>query len=492
MSQVIARENVLTSKSMYTVLCKEVYMRKVELTVNEQKKYEVIKKLVETDGNKNRAAMTLGVTRRTIDRLILIYRSEGKEGFSHKNKGRTPSNALSKETINEIVTLYENKYYDANFRHFGELLERNHGIKVSDSTIRKIMFDANILSPKAHRQTKRNLKNKLITQLNQTRSKKKQAVIKESIVQIDEHHPRRPRCSYTGEMLQMDASLHTWFGGFKSTLHAAIDDASGAIVGAYFEKQETLSGYYHVFEQILTDYGIPYMFYTDRRTVFEYKRTGECKVENNTLTQFAYACKQLGVDIKTTSVAQAKGRIERLFQTLQSRLCIELRLAGVTTIEQANEFLKSYLKEFNSQFALPLDSMPSVFETQPEKNQIDLILSVICERSIDNGHCIRIFNKHFIPVDENGTEVYFHSKTKALVIKTMNDKLYCSINDRIYCMDEIPEHETKSRYFKHQKPEEKKHPKKKRTIPPMDHPWRKDNFMKFVKAMEGHEEDWAA
>ena len=289
----------------------------------------------------------------------------------------------------------------------------------------------------------------------------------------------------------MDASLHLWFGESKATLHAAIDDASGSVVGAYFDRQETLNGYYNVFRQILTDYGIPYMFYTDRRTVFEYRRSGKGKLENNTMTQFAYACKQLGVEIKTTSIAQAKGRIERLFQTLQSRLVVELRLAGVTSIEQANEFLKSYLKEFNSRFALPLDSMPSVFEKQPEKDQIDLILSVITERIVDHGHCIRIFNKHFIPVDENGSRTCFNPKTKALIIKTLNGDLYCNINRRIYCLDEVPEHELSSRYFYGKGEPEKKIPKK-RYIPPMDHPWKKDNFMKFVKAMEGHELDWAS
>lgn len=467
-------------------------MRKVELTVNEQKKYEVIKKLVETNGNKNRAAKTLGVRRRTIDRLIIRYRSEGKAGFSHKNKGRSPANTLDSETINEIITLYENKYYGANFRHFGELLQKNHGITVSDSTIRRILFDAGFLSPKAHRKTKRELKKKLTAELNQTKSKKKKAVIKESIHQIDDPHPRRPRCSNTGEMIQMDASLHLWFGDSKTTLHAAIDDASGLVVGAYFDEQETLNGYYHVFRQILTDYGIPYMFYTDRRTVFEYKRSGDGKLENNVMTQFAYACKQLGVDIKTTSIPQAKGRIERLFQTLQSRLTVELRIAGVTTIEQANEFLSSYLKEFNSQFALPPDSMPSVFEKQPEKEQIDLFLSVITERVVDHGHCIRIFKKHFVPVDEYGCRTYFNPKTKVLVIKTLSGKLYCSIEKHIYCLDEIPDHELTSRYF-YGKEEPKEKPKpEKRYIPPMDHPWRKDNFMKFVKAMEGHELDWAS
>ena len=122
--------------------------------------------------------------------------------------------------------------------------------------------------------------------------------------------------------------------------------------GAYFTPQETLEGYYNVFHQILTNYGIPACFYTDKRTVFEYKRKGSSSLEKDTFTQFGYACKQLGVEIKTTSIPEAKGRVERMFGTLKSRLPIELRLADVTTLEQANEFLVSYVEEFNAKFAL--------------------------------------------------------------------------------------------------------------------------------------------
>lgn len=96
----------------------------------------------------------------------------------------------------------------------------------------------------------------------------------------------------------------------KSQLHIAVDDATGAIVGAYFDEQETLNGYYHVLEKILKTYDVPYMFYTDRRTVFEYKQKKFPSVEDDTFTQFGYACKQLGIQIKTTSVPQAKWRVE--------------------------------------------------------------------------------------------------------------------------------------------------------------------------------------
>lgn len=104
-------------------------------------------------------------------------------------------------------------------------------------------------------------------------------------------------------MIQMDASVHNWFGNIKTQLHIAVDDATGAIVGAYFDSQETLHGYYNVLHQILTTYGVPYKFLTDKRTVFEYKQKKSPSVEEDTFTQFGYACNQLGIEIQTTSIA---------------------------------------------------------------------------------------------------------------------------------------------------------------------------------------------
>lgn len=457
--------------------------------MNEQKKYEVIKKLVDTNGNKKRAAVKLGCTRRTIDRLIKAYKQNGKAAFSHGNKGRTPAHTISKQLRNQIALLYENKYFDANIRHFTELLAKNDGIIVCEGTARSILLDNAILSPKAHKTTKRALKEKLQAQTKNASTKKARTQAEQNLLLADDPHPRRPRCQYAGEMIQMDASLHLWFGESKTTLHAAIDDATGTIVGAWFEKQETLSGYYQVFKQILTRYGIPYMFYTDRRTVFEYKQKNSPSLENDTFTQFGYACKQLGVDLKTTSTPQAKGRVERLFGTLQSRLPVELRLAGISTLEQANEFLTSYLKEFNAQFALNMDCIKSVFEKQPDGEKIDQFLAVITPRKVDAGHCVRFHNKYYALKDEQGCRADFYKGTSVLVIRTLSGKLYASVSDRIYCLDEVPSHERSSRYFG--AGQDKQPEKKKRYIPDMNHPWKKDNFMKYVHAMLGKEERWA-
>ena len=194
--------------------------------------------------------------------------------------------------------------------------------------------------------------------------------IQTNLVAVEDAHSRRPRSAYFGELLQMDATPHEWIPGEIWHLHLAIDDATSRVVGAYFDTQETLKGYYRVFHQILTTYGIPYKFFTDRRTVFTYKKKNSPSLDEDTYTQFAYACKQLGVELESSSVPQAKGRVERLNQTLQSRLPIELRLAGISTIDAANEFFHSYIKEFNEKFSLPLHGIKPVFEMQPDNEKI--------------------------------------------------------------------------------------------------------------------------
>ena len=276
----------------------------------------------------------------------------------------------------------------------------------------------------------------------------------------------------------MDASVHLWFGNEKSQLHIAVDDATGAIVGAYFDPQETLNGYYHVLHQVLTNYGIPYMLFTDRRTVFEYKQKKSPSVEEDTFTQFSYACKQLGIEIKTSSVPQAKGRVERMFQTLQSRLPLEMRINAINTIEQANEFLNSYIKEFNAQFALPVDSIKSVFEMQPDIEKINLTLAVLTSRKVDNGSCIKFKKNYYIPMDCNGHPVHYRKGTTGMVIQSFSDDIFLCVDEKVYALDLLVGHELSSKNFdlaiQHDQP-------KKRYIPPMSHPWKQDSFERYLK-----------
>ena len=456
-------------------------MRKVELRMNEEKKYKIIKKLVETNGNKKRAAIELALSVRQINRLISGYKAYGKEFFIHGNRGRKPMHSLSLELKQQIVNLYTSKYWDCNYRFFTELLAKHENINVSESVIRKLLIEEFLLSPKCRRKTKRRIKKELEQKKEIATSKKEIEKIQANIVSLQDAHPSQPRSAYFGEELQMDACEHLWFGNSKTSLHASIDDSTNQVVGAYFDYSETLYGYYKVTEQFLSKYGIPYMIKTDRRTVFEYKKKNSPSDEDDTFTQYSYACSQLGIAIETSSTPEFKPRIERLFQTLQARLPIELRLAGITTIEEANAFLPKFLEEFNKQFALCINNTKSVFDNQVDNETINLTLSVLSQRTVDSGHSIKYHNKLYKTIDNNGNNIFYAKGTKCMVIKTLNGELYASIDNDVYALEEIPVREEKSSNFDdivQFKPI-------KRTIPNMNNPWRKKSFEAFI-AKQSH------
>jgi len=235
-------------------------MRKVVLTLKEQEKYDVIKKLVETNGNKKRAANKLKITERQINRLIAGYKEFGKQFFVHGNRGRKPSHALSVEQKNQIEDLYNTKYFDCTYTQFSEFLAERENIFVSIDEVRCILKERFILSPRSHKITRKNIKKLLLQQKKQATSKKEIAKIQSNIVAVEDAHPRQPRCIYFGEEVQIDASEHIWFGNQKSHLHAAIDDSTGQVLATYFDDHETLNGYYNIYYQILTKYRYPLSF----------------------------------------------------------------------------------------------------------------------------------------------------------------------------------------------------------------------------------------
>lgn len=453
-------------------------MRKVVLTLKEKQKYDVIKKLVETNGNKERARIKLGLKSiRQINRLIAGYKEYGKEFFIHGNRGRKPKHAISTELKDTIETLYQSKYFDCTYTQFTEYLADREHIFLSVAEVGQILREKYILSPRTRKATRKNLKKKLITQKQNAKSKKEISKLQASIVAIEDSHPRQPRCIYFGEEIQTDACIHLWFGNIKTALHAAIDDATGQVVAAYFDNQETLNGYYNIYYQILTNYGIPYLFKTDKRTVFEYNKKGTTSDEDNTFTQFAYACKQLGTSIECSSVPEFKPRIERLFESFQLRLIPELRLANITTIEEANSFLPTFLKKYNSKFALCIDNTKSVFENQPSEQKINLTLAVLSRRVVDTGHSICFKKKYYRTVNSVGTPIYFGKGTKCMVIEAFDKSLYVTIEDNIFALEEIPEVQTYSENFDEVLPTKPK----KIYIPRMTHPFKRDSFEKFIE-----------
>jgi len=449
--------------------------------MNEHMKYEIIKNLADhpDSTNKERAALKIGCTKRHINRMLNGYKKQGKAFFVHGNRGRKPVTTISEDVRNSVIDLYRTKYYEANFKHYTELLAKHETIVLSASTVMNILESDFILSPKATRAKRKRLKRHLEAKKNEAKTLKEQAAIQSNLVAVEDAHSRRPRCAYFGELQQMDATPYEWVPGQIWHLHLAIDDATGRITGAWFDTQETLKAYYQVFSQILRTYGIPFKFLTDKRTVFTYTKKDSPFDDEDTYTQFAYACKQLGVELESTSIPQAKGRVERLNQTLQSRLPVELRLAGVTELNKANEFLYSYIQEFNGKFSLPLHGIKSVFEAQPSEEKINLTLAVLSERTVDSGHAIQFRKQHYRMLNKNGGQIHYAKGTKVMVIQSLDGSLFTCVNDHdVYALEVIPTHEEFSKNFDTYK----KPALKKQYIPPMNHPWRRALFKKHVNS----------
>jgi len=457
-------------------------MRKVELKMNELEKYNVIKELVDHNGNKNRASKKLNISRRQVDRLIIKYKEKGKSAFIHGNRSKKPANALDKSISEDIILLYKNKYQEWNFNHFKEFLKNEENIDVSYNFIYRVLTKTGILSPKARKKTRREYtKQKLLKEkkINLDMSEEQINTVVNHEITLADSHPRGEKPKYFGEIIEQDGSIHEWFGGIKTCLHLAIDKATSTIVGAWFDYQETLNGYYHVFYQILTNYGIPYKFLTDNRTVFNYMSLNHDKrtSDKDVLTQYGYACKQLGIELETTSVSQAKGLIERTNGTFQGRLVNELKLHGITTIEEANKYLTEiFVPYFNKRFALDYKKFQSVFETSPTKEKINYTLAVLTPRKIDNGNSIKYQNKYYQPYLDNQIKC-FSPKTECLVIKAFNGDLLITIDEQVLELKELSRNERFSKEFD----EVIETKEKKKYIPPMSHPWKLQSFLKQIE-----------
>ena len=314
----------------------------------DKKKLEVMWQVVDGSQSVQWAAVTLGKSEKTIKRYVARLKTNPQDDLIHKNRGKIPANKIDHE---KIWQLYLTKYYGLNITFLCEKLEENEGIKISEGSVRRIFADHYEFSVRAWHRTRNDLRKSLRELKKLTKFQKETLVQLETEPYIRTTHPTQPRCKYFGEELQMDASIHLWFGDRKCALHTAIDDATGMIVGAYFDWQETRNGYYHVTKQFLTNYGVPVKIKTDKRTVFEYEKKGKKDMAEDTMTQYQHVCRTLGIELECSSIPQFKPRVERSYGTLQGRLPYELKEAGVTTLEQANEFLNSYIKKFNKQFA---------------------------------------------------------------------------------------------------------------------------------------------
>jgi transposase len=321
------------------------------------------------------AAARLGLGGREVKKLRKKVRERGDAAIIHGNSGRHPANYTDEELRKRIADLKrENKAYEiASFAYFRELLETNEHIQISYKALGGILKAAGIFPTRKHRAS-------------------------------GEKYLRRERREEEGELLQTDASPYDWFGtGTREALHGFIDDASGKITGLYMCLNECLQGYLEALRQVLLNYGLPVAIYADRSGVFfvNTKKKENWSLEEQLAghpldkTQFGLIADKLGIDLIPAGSPQAKGRIERLWQTLQGRLPVWFRLHHINDMASANAALPDFITEFNERFAVKPKSDKSAFEKLDKSFDLDTLLAVRYERKTDACSCFSFKNHTF-------------------------------------------------------------------------------------------------
>lgn len=306
----------------------------------------------------------MGISYRQAKRIWKRVREKGAQGLLHGNTDRSPRNRISDAVREGILALSRKKYAQFNDRHFGEELMEREGILMGRETIRKMRRAAGIL-PKRKRRAAR-------------------------------HRKRRERRAQEGWMVLWDGSPHPWFGPDlpPCCLMAAIDDATGAILAARFFLFEGTEGYLWLLRQIVTQYGIPISIYQDRHGSL--KRNDDHWTLEEELagrqepTQVGQALRALGIQPIFALSPQAKGRIERLFGTLQDRLGAELDLAKATTPQQGNDLLPAFLRRFNRRFAIAARQSEKAWRPVPQTLDVDRAISFHYPTKVGLDNTVRL------------------------------------------------------------------------------------------------------
>jgi len=270
-------------------------MKGLTLTMKEQTRLHILNTVMERRCSVVEAAQLMGVSERHLWRLLAAYRKEGAAALAHGNRNRLPSNATSSTLKAKVIDLASERYQGVNHTHFAELLAEREGIALSSSTVRRFLTSAGISSSKQRKSPR--------------------------------HRYRRERMPQEGMLVQIDGSHHRWLEerGPWFTLLLSVDDATGSVPFALFQMQEDTEGYFRLLQGIIQQKGIPLALYSDRYFVFRYNgkkedTSEESPVEKRNPTQFGRAM---------------------------------LRLAGVSTVEEANQFLQKFLPRYNQHFAVP-------------------------------------------------------------------------------------------------------------------------------------------
>ena len=326
----------------------------------ELKRLEVIRKVLEKGINQQEAAEVLRLSDRQIRRIVKRVRKEGERGVIHRLRGEPSCHRIKEKIKDKIIKLYRASYGDFGPTLACEKMLEREGLKVCDETLRLWLIQEDLWQVKRQREVKK--------------------------------RSWRARKEHIGEMVQMDGSHHDWLEGRgpKLVLMGYIDDATGRVYAKFYDYEGTkpamdsLKGYIKI-------HGIPTSIYLDKHSTYKTNKKERYKDwpfrDKEELTQFARGCKQLGIELIHAHSPQAKGRVERVFGTLQDRLVKEMRLEGIKTLKEANEFLKRYLSGFNKKFNVSAKESGDYHQSSRGFN-LDEILSIQTAHVLRNDRTV--------------------------------------------------------------------------------------------------------
>ena len=342
-------------------------MSEWELRVSQREihRMHVVRLTIEGRETVGKAARLLGISARQMKRLRRKMKERGVEGLLHGNRGKAAWNKTVSEKIDKVLELVRGRYQGLNDTHLSEKLREKEKIALSRATVRTILRQAGIAAVR-----KRGVKR---------------------------HYKRRERKAQEGALLLWDGSPHRWFGDQQDpcNLTAVIDDATGALLHGVFTVEEDAQSYLMCLRQILLEKGIPLALYMDRHGIFrrndDHWSLQEQLAGEQTPTQVGQALRELGIEPIFALSPQAKGRVERLFNTLQDRLVQELRLSGISTPQEATSFVNgSFKADFNTRFLKPARESQSAWRALPRELDVDRICSFSYQATVGNDNAVRL------------------------------------------------------------------------------------------------------
>lgn len=350
----------------------------ITLDARAQQRLYVLNHVLAGELSGEEAAMFLGLSVRTVRRLLSRYRgADGAAALIHGNAGRVPSNRIDDATRARLVAFATTRYADVNRAHLADLLAEREELHIAERSLRRVLTEAG-LPPVRRRRPKG-------------------------------HRSRRERMSQAGLLLQVDGSRHDWLEGRGPwlTLVGAIDDATGIVTGATFREQEDTAGYFEALIQTARGYGLPVALYSDRHGIFwknpEHLPTlAEQFAGRRSTTQLGRALERAAIAWVAARSAQAKGRVERLWGTAQDRLLVELRLAEATTREQANVVLADYLPRHNARFAVPPTDVAAAWRPLPADRPAEAIFCARHVRKVARDGTLTLASQSLMIAGRNG------------------------------------------------------------------------------------------